>query len=184
MGQSSHSKSIIYALVLATGMSFLFPEGAFSASRSSRRSGKFSASAVRSAHRFEGIRLSFGRVQGATSFQRFFRSLPFSVPGRWCGWVHWRAHHRRWRCHHHPATLLSAPTVLSAHPIERTCPNRNIRVPTVGGWRSRRGDLEARVLEQREAIGTALATIGKQSPAPSHFHSRDNVGRWLNQLAC
>ena len=69
MGQSSHSKSIIYALVLATGMSFLFPEGAFSASRSSRRSGKFSASAVRSAHRFEGIRLGFGRVQGLHRFR-------------------------------------------------------------------------------------------------------------------
>ena len=69
MGQSSHSKSIIYALVLATGMSFLFPEVAFSASRSSRRSGKFSASAVRSAHRFEGIRLGFGRVQGTHRFR-------------------------------------------------------------------------------------------------------------------
>lgn len=72
MGQSSHSKSIIYALVLATGMSFLFPEGAFSASRSSRRSGKFSASAVRSAHRFEGIRLGFGRVQGPHRFRDSF----------------------------------------------------------------------------------------------------------------
>lgn len=69
MGQSSHSKSIIYALVLATGLSFLFPEVAFSASRSSRRSGKFSASAVRSPHRFEGIRLGFGRVQGLHRFR-------------------------------------------------------------------------------------------------------------------
>ena len=68
MAQSPHSKSIIYALVLATGMSFLFPEVAFSASRSSRRSGKFSASAVRSAHRVEGIRLGFGRVQGTHRF--------------------------------------------------------------------------------------------------------------------
>ena len=69
MGQSSHSKSIIYALVLAIGMSFLFPEVTFSASRSSRRSGKFSASAARSAHRFEGIRLGFGRVQGPHRFR-------------------------------------------------------------------------------------------------------------------
>ena len=70
MGQSSHSKSIIYALVLAIGMSFLFPEVAFSASRSSRRSGKFSASAVRSPHRFEGgIRAGFGRVQGPHRFR-------------------------------------------------------------------------------------------------------------------
>ena len=69
MGQTSRSKSIIYALVLATGMTFLFPEVAFSASRSSRRSGKFSASAVRSAHRFEGIRLGFGRVQGTHRFR-------------------------------------------------------------------------------------------------------------------
>ena len=72
MGQSSHSKSIIYALVLATGMSFLFPEVAFSASRSARRSGKFSASAVRSAHRFEAIRLGFGRVQGLHRFRDSF----------------------------------------------------------------------------------------------------------------
>jgi hypothetical protein len=64
MGQSSHRQSIIYALVLAIGLSFLFPEVAFSASRSSRRSGKFSASAVHSPHRFEGSRSGFGRVQG------------------------------------------------------------------------------------------------------------------------
>ena len=72
MGQSSHSKSIIYALVLAIGMSLLFPEVAFSASRSSRRSGKFRASAVHSPHRFEGIRLGFGRVQGTHRFRDSF----------------------------------------------------------------------------------------------------------------
>jgi hypothetical protein len=72
MGQSSHSKSIIYALVLAIGMSFLFPEVAFSASRSSRRSGKFSVSAARSPHRFEGIRSGFGRVQGPHRFRDSF----------------------------------------------------------------------------------------------------------------
>jgi hypothetical protein len=76
MGQSSHSKSIIYALVLAIGMSFLFPEVAFSASRSSRRSGKFSASAVHSPHRFEGIRSGFGRVRGLHRFRD-----PFDRPG-------------------------------------------------------------------------------------------------------
>ena len=72
MGQSSHSKSIIYALVLAIGMSLLFPEVTFSASRSSRRSGKFRASAVHSPHRFEGIRLGFGRVQGTHRFRDSF----------------------------------------------------------------------------------------------------------------
>jgi hypothetical protein len=72
MGQSSHNKSIIYALVLAIGMTFLFPEMAFSASRSFRRSGKFSASAVRSPHRFEGVRLGFGRVQGPHRFRDSF----------------------------------------------------------------------------------------------------------------
>ena len=72
MGQSSHSKSIVYALVLAIGMSFLFPEVTFSASRSSRRSGKFRASAVHSPHRFEGIRLGFGRVQGLHRFRDHF----------------------------------------------------------------------------------------------------------------
>ena len=72
MGQSSHRKSIIYALVLAIGTSFLFPEVAFSASRSSRRSGKFSASAVHSPHRFEGYPLRFWlerRVQGLHRFR-------------------------------------------------------------------------------------------------------------------
>ena len=69
MGQSSHSKSIIYALVLAIGISFLFPEVTFSASRSSRRSGKFSASAVHSSHRFQGTRSGFGRVQGPHRFR-------------------------------------------------------------------------------------------------------------------
>jgi hypothetical protein len=77
MGQSSHRKSIIYALVLAIGMSFLFPEVAFSASRSSRRSGKFSAAAVRSPHRFEGIRLGFGRVQGPHRFRDSFDRAGF-----------------------------------------------------------------------------------------------------------
>ena len=36
MRHGARSKSIIYALVLAIGMSLLFPEGAFSASRSFR----------------------------------------------------------------------------------------------------------------------------------------------------
>ena len=69
MGQSSHSKSITCALVLAIGMSFLFPEVAFSASRSFRRSGKSSASAVHRPHRSEGIRSGFGRVQGTRRFR-------------------------------------------------------------------------------------------------------------------
>ena len=88
MARSPHSKSIIYALVLATGLSFLFPEVCFSASRSSRRSGKFSASAVRSAHRFEGIRLGFERVQGTHRFgDSFDRSRFQSRVGGGVGFI-------------------------------------------------------------------------------------------------
>lgn len=73
MRQGARGKSIIYSLVLAIGMSLLFPEGAFSASRSFRRSGTFRAPAVHTSHRFDGrFRSGFGfelgRVQG---FQRF-----------------------------------------------------------------------------------------------------------------
>jgi hypothetical protein len=61
MGWAASDKSIIYTLVLAIGMSFLFAEVAFSASRSFRRSGKFRAPAVHSAHRFDGgFRSGFG----------------------------------------------------------------------------------------------------------------------------
>ena len=165
MGQAARGKSIIYALVLAIGMSLLFPEGVFSASRSFRRSGKSRGPAVHSRHGFEssfrsGFGVELGRVQGAASFQRSFRPLRFSVPSWWWAWVHWRARHRRGRRRHHPGN------VLSAQPIQRTCPNRNIRGPTMGGRRSRRGDLEARVLERREATGRALAAAGKQPPVP------------------
>ena len=45
-------KQITYALVVAIGMSFLFQEVAYSASRSFRRSGKSRASAMHSWHRF------------------------------------------------------------------------------------------------------------------------------------
>jgi hypothetical protein len=73
MGQAARGKSIIYALVLAIGMSFLLPEMAFSASRSFRRSGKFRAPAVHSPHRFESsFRSGFGelgRVQGLHRFR-------------------------------------------------------------------------------------------------------------------
>jgi hypothetical protein len=81
MGQT-RGKNIIYALVLAIGMSFLFPEGAFSASRSFRRSGKFRAPAVHSAHRFDGrfrsgFGVELGRVQGVHRFRDPFNSSGF-----------------------------------------------------------------------------------------------------------
>jgi hypothetical protein len=61
MGHGAHGKSMIYALVLGIVMSMLVPEVAFCASRSFRRSGKSSAPAVRSQHRFTGrFRSGFG----------------------------------------------------------------------------------------------------------------------------
>ena len=80
MGQAAHGKSIIYAVVLAIGMSFLLPEVSFSASRSFRRSGKFRAPAVHTSHRFDGrfrsgFGVELGRVQGLHRFRdRFDRS--------------------------------------------------------------------------------------------------------------
>jgi len=80
MGQAARNKSIIYALVLAIGMSILFPEVASSASRSFRRSGKFRAPAVHSQHRFtgrfgSGFAVGFGPVEGPHRFKdRFDRS--------------------------------------------------------------------------------------------------------------
>ena len=74
MGQGACGKSIIYALVLAIGMSLLFPEGVFSASRSFRRSGKSRVPAVHSRHGFEssfrsGFGVELGRVQGVHRFR-------------------------------------------------------------------------------------------------------------------
>jgi len=80
MGQAAQRKSIIYGLVLAIGISILFPEVASSASRSFRRSGKFSAPAVRSQHGFtapfrSGFGVALGSVQGQHRFRdRFDRS--------------------------------------------------------------------------------------------------------------
>jgi hypothetical protein len=74
MGHGVRGKSIIYALVLAIGMSLLFPEGVFSASRSFRRSGKSRGPAVHSRHGFEssfrsGFGVELGRVQGVHRFR-------------------------------------------------------------------------------------------------------------------
>jgi hypothetical protein len=81
MGQGPRGKSIIYALVLAIGMSLLFPEGAFSASRSFRRSGKFRGAAVHSRHRFESsFRSGFGVVRGRVQGLHRFRD-PFDKSG-------------------------------------------------------------------------------------------------------
>ena len=80
MGQAARNKNIIYALVLAIGMSILFPDVASSASRSFRRSGKFRAPAVHSQHRFtgrfgSGFGVRFGPVQKPHRFKdRFDRS--------------------------------------------------------------------------------------------------------------
>ena len=80
MGQAALKKSIIYAVVLAIGMSILFPDVASSASRSFRRSGKFRAPAVHSQHRFtgrfgSGFAVGFGPVQRPHRFKdRFDRS--------------------------------------------------------------------------------------------------------------
>jgi hypothetical protein len=81
MGQGARGKSIIYALVLAIGMSLLFPEGAFSASRSFRRSGKFRSPAVHSRHRFVGpFRSDFGFVLGRRQGLHRFKD-PFDSSG-------------------------------------------------------------------------------------------------------
>ena len=92
MGQAARN-STIYALVLAIVMSFLFPEVAFSASRSFRRSGKFRAPAVHSQHGFtghfrSGFGLEFGSVQGPHRFgDRFDRSDFRSRFGREVGFI-------------------------------------------------------------------------------------------------
>jgi hypothetical protein len=74
MGQAAHNKSMIYGLVLAIGMSILFPEVAFSASRSFHRSGKFRAAAVHSQHGFTGdLRSGFGVELGSVQEQHRFK---------------------------------------------------------------------------------------------------------------
>ena len=93
MGQAVRNKSIIYALVLAFGLSMLFPEVAFSASRSFRKSGKFRSSAVHNQHRFtgrfgSGFAIGFGPVQGLHRFDdRFDRSGFHSRFGSELGFV-------------------------------------------------------------------------------------------------
>ena len=93
MGQASRNKSMIYALVLALGMSILFPEVASSASRSFRRSGKFRAPAVHSQHGFtagfrSGSGFVLGPVRGPHRFKnRFDRSGFHSRFGREAGFI-------------------------------------------------------------------------------------------------
>jgi hypothetical protein len=93
MGQAARNKSMIYALVLAIVMSMLFPEVAFSASRSFRRSGKFRAPAVHSQHRFtgrfrSGFAVGLGPGQGPHRFgDRFDRSDFRSRFGREVGFI-------------------------------------------------------------------------------------------------
>jgi len=80
MGQVAHKRGLIYGLTLAIGMSLLFPEVAFSASRSFRRSGTFRASSAHSQHGFtgqfrSGFAVQLGPVQGRRGFRdRFERS--------------------------------------------------------------------------------------------------------------
>jgi hypothetical protein len=52
MGRAARRKSIIYILVLATGMTFILPDLASSASRSFRGSARFRVPAVHRPHRF------------------------------------------------------------------------------------------------------------------------------------
>jgi hypothetical protein len=79
MGQGARGKSIVHALVLAVGLSLLFPEGAFSASF--RKSGKSRAPAVHSRHGFESsFRSGFGIVGGRAQGLHRFRD-PFDSSG-------------------------------------------------------------------------------------------------------
>ena len=83
MRQAAPGIILTYALVVAIGMSFLFPEVAFSASRSFRRSGKFRAPAVHSGHRFVSPsrsdgRFVLGRGQGTHRFVNPFHSSGFN----------------------------------------------------------------------------------------------------------
>lgn len=81
MRQAARGKSITYALVLAIGMSFLFHEVAFSASRSFRRAGKFRGPAVHSSHRFAGpFRSDFDVVLGRDQRLHHFKN-PFGSSG-------------------------------------------------------------------------------------------------------
>jgi hypothetical protein len=92
MGQAAHNKSMIYGLVLAIGISILFPEVAFSASRSFR-SGRFRAPAVHSQHGFtgrlrSGLGVALGPVQGQHRLRdRFDRSAFRSRFGRELGFI-------------------------------------------------------------------------------------------------
>jgi hypothetical protein len=80
MRQAANGKSIVYVLVLAIGVTILFPEVVFSASRSFRSSGKVRAPAVHSQHRFTGrfrsdFGVQLGSAQGLHRFtDRFDRS--------------------------------------------------------------------------------------------------------------
>src|SRR5918992_4954251 len=93
MRQAAYGKSMIYALVLAIGMSILFPEVASSASRSFRRSGKFRAPAVHTQRGFtagfrSGSGVVLGPVQGPHRFKnRFDRSGFHSRFGREAGFI-------------------------------------------------------------------------------------------------
>ena len=170
MGHGVRGKSIIYALVLAIGMSLLLPEEVFSASRSFRRSGKSRGPAVHSRHGFEssfrsGFGVELGRVQGVHRFRDPFDRSGFqSRVGGGLGFI---------GGHVIDAGDVVIIQVTSSAPnrVQRTCRNRNIRGPTMGGRRSRRGDLEARVLEPCEATGRALAAAGKQPAIESSVPS-------------
>ena len=74
MAHLAHNKRMIYCLVLAIAISILFAEVAFSASRSFRRSRKFTAPAVHSQHRFKGdSRSGFGVELGPVQKPHRFR---------------------------------------------------------------------------------------------------------------
>ena len=83
MRQVAPGQVITYALAIAIGMSFLFQEVAFSASRSFRRSGKFRAPEVHSRHRFvspsrSDVGFVLGRGKGPHRFKDPFHSFGFN----------------------------------------------------------------------------------------------------------
>jgi hypothetical protein len=148
MRQAAPGKSITYDLVVAIGMSFLFQEVAFSASRSFRRSGKFRASAMHSWHRL--IRLP---AQMLALCWTGARAAPFrfQLPARSRIWVHWKARHRcRRRCHHqlrfsafNPSREV-APAGTYIYP-QWVDGGRGVEISRPGYW----SDMKQRIEEER-----------------------------------
>ncbi len=139
MGQGARGKNIIYALVLAIGMSLLFPEGAFSASRSFRRLGKFRSPAVHSRHRFVGpFRSDFGFVLGRRQGLHRFKDPfdpPVLGPGSVVGWGSLEGTSSTWGTSSSSSYRHQLPThPENLHKPERTCTHSGWTA--VKAWRS------------------------------------------------